>query len=358
MNNRSTEQTLIKDQNSNQESTVSFSPIVSITDAEARMIEWDKSSSLPDFILDSLEKDNERSETAERIIFGSADEYHNLASEFARNSLYKGASIIASYGAMLYKFNVDLLADIIKFSSKTQDWASCEKAVDRLETIPRARWGWRAFTFLIDYLFDRLEVSSPNRYAALEKEIMQYIAAYKKIGDERAWVAESKLYLLRGQREKAVNILMQGVEAIRVVPQISVRLSDLLLQDGRYEEVIKYAAIGIRSTAEDQPSANTGYLIYVSALAKDAIIHEEDYNHPADPEKGFSDKEKICSALTDYEIARDLLRRSNPIYIANIEQRIKILKKKSGMVDRDTETPNETVVRNFLTHLASESTGS
>ena len=324
--------------------------MASISDAEKRMTEWNKTTSLPDFILDSLEQDSRKAkEGIGRVIFGSADEYHNLASEFARNSLYRGATIIAASGAKLYQYNVDLLADIIKFSSKTQDWQTCEKAVERIKKVPRARWGWRAYTFLIDYLFDRLEASEPNNYEAIENEIMKYISAYKKLGDERAWVAESELYLGKGEKEKAIDILKQGVESVRVVPQICVKLSDLLLKEGSYEDVVKYSAIGIRSTAEEQPSASTGYLVYVSALAKDAIIHEEEQKMGDNPDKGFGNNEKVASALSDYELAKDLLG-NKVIYAKNIEQRIKILRKKSSLPDKNEQEDYN--LRALLEHAA------
>lgn len=310
-------------------------PLSSIADAEARLAEWDKESDLPDFILDSLEADAEKE--SGRTIFGSADEYHNLSSEFARNALYNGAASVAANGAKLYKYNVDLLSDVIRFASKSQEWSVCASAFERLESIPRSRWNWRAYTFVIDYLQDRVEIADPSECIHLERMMQKYISSYKKLHDERAWVAEAELYLSKGQKEKAIAVLKDCVEKIRVVPQACAKLSDILLEEGNYNEVIEYVSIGIRSTAQEQPSANIGYLVYVSALAKDAMIHEDEMKSNGEAGRGYRDMERVKDALSDYDLAANLTR-SMP-FILNIDQRVKILRAKSGIkpMSRDVD---------------------
>ena len=104
----------------------------------------------------------------------------------------------------------------------------------------------------------------------------------------------------------------------------------MLLEDGAYEDVIKFSSMGIRGTAQDQPSASNGYLLYASALAKDALIHKEALESNGEiKNKGYNNLDAVRDALTDYRIAMALLNK--PIYVQNIRQREVILRAKSGL---------------------------
>lgn len=305
-----------------------YSPILSISDAEQQLCAWKREDKekedFPIYIAKSIQGSSD--------IYGTADEYHNLSSEFARKDLYKCAEIVAGKGAERYKHNVDLLADVIKFGSQSQDWDICETAYKRLDGIKYEKWTWRAFTFVIEYLMDKMEIlGEDEKEEEIYKKIYAHIDAYKKLNDERAWVAEAELNIKYGKRSEAIATLKTGIDNIQVAPQCCLKIIDLLLENGSYEEVIKYSAIGIRGTAQDQPSASNGYLLYTSALAKDALINEEEIeNGEGVIGKGFHNFEAVKSALVDYEIAKQLLYGRSQ-YIYNINQRMLILKVKSGI---------------------------
>lgn len=318
-----------------------YSSIRSVDDAEKRLSSWDPNNKstedFPNYVVDCFDKDSN--------IFGTSSEYHNLSSEFARKSLYKHAEIIAGKGASKYKYNVDLLADIVKFGSQCQDWEHCRDAYERLLSIEYKKWSWRTFTFVIDYLFDKMELSDQDEATSIN-EIEKLIANYKKLNDERAWVAEADLFLKQGKRKAAIESLKNGVKKVAVAPQCCIKLSDLLLEDGEYKEVIKYSAIGIRGTAQDQPSASNGFLLYASALAKDALIHKEEIENinkeTPDTGKGVHNLIAVKDALMDYRIAKQLLQ-GRTIFLSNITQREIILKVKS-------EIDSEEAVHELLTH--------
>ncbi len=76
-----------------------YKPIQSVPSAEQRLMEWDsndeKNASFPDFIVKSLQESIKETALSEGIIIiGDADDYHNLASEFARQDLYKLPMIV------------------------------------------------------------------------------------------------------------------------------------------------------------------------------------------------------------------------------------------------------------------------
>ena len=346
-----------------------YKPIQSISDAEQRLINWnpdvESSADFPNFIINSLMDSIDKDKPDKPVIIGNSSQFHNLSSEFARKGLYKHAEQVAAIGVRRYKYNADLLADIVKFGADSQEWDACKKAYDRLCSIDFKKWTWRCFTFSIDYLLNYMEVSEPDEAETISTEIKGLISAYKELKDERAWVAEANLLLAEGLRSEAIASLKEGVENVAVSPQCCLKLADLLLEDGEYAEVIDYSAIGIRATAQDQPSASTAYLLYISALAKDALIHQEAQKlqvqksegiNTDDHNLGFYNLTAVKDALLDYDTAKQLFRETRPIYVNNIIQREIILKAKSGIGSSDEDDiAKKKIAQNIMEQLLQKS---
>ena len=300
----------------------------SVADADRQLTLWGLRSDpddieLPKKIIDAVCNN-------EKTVRGNATEYHNLASEFARQRMYRYATAVATTGAKKYKNDVDLLADILKFGSQSQEWEGCDIAYRRLQSIGYSKWSWRTFTFTFDYLIDLEDQPSDFGERNIKDEILPLIKAYKKLNDERAWVAEAEYHIKNGDNAAAEKTLLSCVQKVHVTPQCCLKLADIFLKKGKYNDVIKYSAIGVRSAAQEQPSISTGYLYYVSALAKDALIHDEAIQYPNEDGKGFMNRAAVEDALCHYSIAADLLSdRRN--YLKTIEQRTIILRKKSAL---------------------------
>ena len=338
-----------------------YKPIQSISDAEQRLRTWkpdvDSFADFPNFIINSLMASMDVNNPDRPVIIGNSSQFHNLSSEFARKGLYKHAEQVAEIGVKRYKYNADLLADVVKFGADSQEWDICKKAYDRLRSIDFKKWTWRCFTFCIDYLLDYMEASEPDTAESISAEIKLLICAYKDLKDERAWVAEADLLLAEGKRSAAIASLKEGVEKVVVSPQCCLKLADLLLEDGDYVDVIKYSSVGIRATAQDQPSASTPYLLYISALAKDALIHQEAQKQQAqrdegkdtdDSNLGYNNLAAVRDALLDYDTAKQLFRDTRPIYVSNITQREIILKAKSGIESNDEEDITKKIIAQKL----------
>lgn len=327
---------------------------LSVSDAEQQLVHWSPidptEKDLPTQIVEVIDSEDDGTK-----VTGTAAEYHNLASEYARKDLYDYARIVAIAGTRKYKYNVDLLADIVKFGSQSQAWESCKKAYDRLQDIGKKKWTWRTYTFAIDYLQSRMEQEDVESAKKTYAEAMKLSESYKDLRDERAWVAEAELYLLEGETDKAITTLKDGVKQIAVAPQCCLKLTDLLLERGQYHDVVKYAAIGARGTAQEQPTASTGYLYYVSALAKDALIHQDALDNPDVSGKGFLNSEAVSDALLDYDIAKSLMS-DRPIFYNTIRQRTTILTMKSGLTTTQTESHGrEKLAQELLHHLLENS---
>lgn len=320
---------MIEEQVQEKGETPFYGMITSINDAEKKLVQWNPDDKdledFPNYVINCLGEDPN--------IYGTADAYHNLASEFARKRLYKQAELVSTFGTMKYPFNVDLLADVVKFGSNTQDWDSCDDAYRELRSIDYSKWTWRTFTFVIDYLLVKLELPDTDS-KAVNRDLKELIAQYKKLNDERAWVAESELLEKMGKQKEMIAVLKNGIATVNVAPQCCLKLTDVLLENGEYDDVIKFAAIGLRGTAQEQPSASIGYFTYVSALAKDALIHKEDFENSQQAQpgenKGFQNLAAVHDALLDYAIAKRLLQGRH-IYLATIAQRELVLRFKSGI---------------------------
>lgn len=333
--------------------------IYSISDANDKMREWNpetaESEQLPRDIVASLIED----ENNKKSIAGLADEYHNLCSEYARKRLPALALKVAILGTKRYPQNVDLLADVIRFGGESVKWDACKKAYERLQGIPKQMWNWRAFTFTIDYLKARYSTEQEAEKETTYKAALELAEAYKQsnLCDERAWVADAELKLIKNQIAEAIDTLEDGIKTVAVAPQCCLKLADLYLEQGKYEKVIHYAAIGATVTAQEQPSTSIGYLYYISGLAKDALIHKEALEKPDDAQAGFRNLARVQGALSDYDIAETLFRAEKRVaYLGTIWMRETILKKKSG-IEEQTNGEDSKIEKALLERLLMQKQG-
>jgi tetratricopeptide (TPR) repeat protein len=127
--------------------------------------------------------------------------------------------------------------------------------------------------FAIDFLKDGLSSSpSVEKFENNLTEAKVLIEDFKKYipYEERAYVAEAELYQNQGDFAKAKAALQIGIKKVAVAPQCCMKLADMSLKLGRYDDVIKYARQGILAATQDQPTISVGYLHYILALAMDA----------------------------------------------------------------------------------------
>jgi tetratricopeptide (TPR) repeat protein len=281
-------------------------------------------------------------------ILGMDSDYHNLSVEFAKRECPQYALGTAKLGAQRFPFSTTLLADIILYGQKVCAFDDCEKAFNRLHQIPHAYWEWRSFVFAIDYLKDSLSwVQSIEIYEKNRSNAFELIKVFKETipFDERAYVAEAEMYTLVSDIEKAISVLETAIKKVEVAPQCCLKLADLYLDLGKYEDVLKTAAIGIRATTQGQPTASIPYFFYVSALARDALLHIEATRNYPSTKNGFMDNSAVTDALTDYNIASELfLIQRRFEYSQTIKMRSRILEIKSGLslAESNSKTGNDT----------------
>lgn len=238
-------------------------------------------------------------------------DYHNVALGINESLGAEYAFGMIQLGLSLFPYDTDLLADALLFAPMWPAPQCFEKLPQDVKNRAGLDFGgvgaaeicfrllikngcngnWRAYTFAVDYLVDRAlptKIDVDDKIALLQQALElsdKFIEDCPK--DERGYRLKSKV------SEKAVahglttqlgideadieDSLKRAVfgkdnEKDMPAPQCCLRYMDMLLDQGRYEDVIRVAAIGIRDTAQSQPSASIGYFLYGMALAKDSLL--------------------------------------------------------------------------------------
>lgn len=202
-----------------------------------------------------------------------SDDYHNKAVDYARRDKYREAAKICQQGLRKFPLNVDLMADTIKYSAEAGDMQTADEYYTALKAkVPFRRWNWRAFTFSFDYLLKADPIANAD-------ECRTIISQYKKYlpHEEKACVAESELEAALGRPDISMNVLKEAVRTHTNASQCALRLADMQMDFGLFEDVLATTNYGVAASAEAQPSINAPYLYYIRALAKDSLLHKKVY---------------------------------------------------------------------------------
>lgn len=296
-------------------------------------------SSMSDHSLGTHNNDNDDDDNEDNADDDGmdADDYHNKAVDYANRGQKKAAAEFCMTGLKRLfpetyetsimqaesfandskspSLNVDLLADTIQYSSDAGDMANAAKHYAVLkEFIPFQRWNWRAFTFAFNYLLKADPVGN-------EAECRTIVENYKKYlpHEEKASMAESELESALGNAEQSMNVLKEAIRTHTNAPQCALRLADMQLERGLYEDALATTNYGIAASAETQPSINIPYLYYVRTLATDHLLHKKACS--GDP----INKEDLDALKEDYELLLsefpELIRHTR-----TIKMRAKMLK--------------------------------
>lgn len=246
-------------------------------------------------------------------ITGDSADYHNTATELARQNYFELASEVARKGHNTFRDNFDLLSDFIYYSHKGGRTDNDVKNVMmELEEIEKKLWNWRTFTFYIDVIND-----GPANDENKEK-VLQCIHEYKKAlpDDERAYMAEYETYRKYGESELAEKALVTAENCLAMTAQCSLTLSEIYHKRGEYDKAINSADRAILGQAETQPSSSTGATFAHRGFSRDAKIHKA-ILEGMEVDAQYAD---IHSAISDYKMAIKL-GYAHP----NIAVRLKIL---------------------------------
>ena len=253
----------------------------------------------------------------ERQVQGSTADFHNLASELARQEHMPLAIGVLRQGIIRFPRNVDILADIVMFCSSVGNFDEADEAFKKLQEIDYSQWNWRAFVFSGDYL------EETERFA----EALAIYEEFRKCipHDERGYSQPGNYYRRLGRYEEAIPLLEEGVEKCARASQCALLLSELLHEVGRYEDAIRAADRALESNADEQPSANQSAILWHRALAQDALVHKL-LREGEETER--VDQARLCRMVSDcigdYLLAIDMPDAHN-VFRYRGPQRIRIL---------------------------------
>lgn len=264
-------------------------------------------------------------------IKGDSDDYHNLASELARNDYYECAADVVDEGLKVFSDDIDLLSDCIYYSRAAGRKDAVEKGIKRLDSIGREMWNWRAFTFYIS-VCNGMESNEENK-----KKTIECVETYKRIlpDEERAYMAEYETYKKYGELERAEDALVVADSKLAMTAQCSLTLSRIYHMKGEFDKAIKSATKAIQGQAEEQPSSNTGAAYVQRGFSKDAKIHREILNG-----SHAIDYDMVHSAIRDYRMGMCLGFR-----FPNVQARITILQDMLPDNEQTVETYEELSMR-------------
>ncbi len=262
---------------------------------------------------------------------GTADSYHNVAVAYAREDAEDIACKILEKGLKQFPHSVDLLADYIKYIISCTDFNNALPKYDKLATIPKNRWNWRAFTFSIDYLFARVEREELDEEAieSIIETICKLVEEYKKYlpYDEKAFLAEAEMQRQFNEHDKERATLKSAIEQLKAAPKCLIRLADIQYERGDYAAALKLIDRCKRDAIEPQLGVNYGYTFYLSALCKIATLFE------CINELGGGATDAMKAQIEDiFEDCRVALRILKIIrYKKNITMLTKVIEVKSGV---------------------------
>ena len=246
---------------------------------------------------------------------GDENDYHNLAAECARHSLYAMACEICEAGLVFFPQNIDLLSDWIQYGTATGNIdAAVIEPLNRLLAIDKTHWNWRAFDFTVDYyiaagMFEEAE--------NLADDFVLYCPY-----EERAYYCQAEVYQKRYAKEegiqKTIIALQTAMDKNINCPLCENKLADVLSDCGRLDEALVAANRAIQELAQEQPSVNYGYVIYRRALILDRMA----YKAQADR---LDAHDIAVKAAIDYKMAINS-RRLNPITSRQATVRYDMLK--------------------------------
>lgn len=239
---------------------------------------------------------------AEIKVYGTADNYHNCAVPYAKNNMYDCACLILKRGLDELGAAVDLVADYIKYGIFCGKYMECETFYHHLNEIPKEEWNWRAFSFSLDYLLDKLNrVREKKARSILKRTAIKLSNQFVlKIGNDQAYFDKAEVLRICGSinEETEESVLQTGIGALKVAPKCALRMSDILFERGEYKQAAELLRKCCINALRPQPDINGGYAFFLSALSKASYLFD------THSERNFdNNKDDILDIYRDFNTA-------------------------------------------------------
>lgn len=208
---------------------------------------------------------------------GDSNDYHNIAVVCAKQEDFDTACRFLDHGLQQYPYDVDLLADYLKYGMKCNKKDECEKAYQNLFA-RKQDWNWRAYKFSIDYLIELVSIDSIDR----DESITSLIADFQTDlpDEEDAYLVEAEYLQSRNNRrdkgiqsERTFISILQFATSdespVKRTPKCDLKLADFYYTNGtNLERALELLERCKKDSVEIQRSVNRNYVFLLSALCK------------------------------------------------------------------------------------------
>lgn len=290
--------------------------LISVGEAErmARDIPSGDKDELFDLAYRVLNQDN---------IFGAENDYHNFSLNYSRLDAYELACDILEKGLAQYPKSVDLLADYLQVGISCKRLEECEKCYKTLMEIPQIRWTWRGFSFSIDYLMYLASFSNEEELFAMKEQLLSLSQRYLDTfpTEEDPYICKADIFDFYNDKQSTKATLVEAINTLIVCPKCSLRLADLLFDEGEYEKSLDILNKCLYQSIQTQDSVNHAYLFYLSGLCKTVLLLK----------KGdFQNTNEVTEIYHDFAIAQKT-GLYHPSYVKVMRRQIDILEVHSGI---------------------------
>lgn len=259
----------------------------------------------------------------QKVKQGDADDWHNFAVDIARRDLFDLACEILEGGLQAFPKNADLLADYLEYGISCGRIDRCKEYYKTLLKIPKIRWNWREYSFLIDYLSYLWERSdSEKELLKLQNEMLDLANEFRSNfpKGEESYRCEAEVFKLINDKESEEKVLRLALNEQTIAPKCALRLADLLFDRGDYEDALKQIQRALHDATQTQRCVNEGYLYCLSGLSKMALAMRDE---------NAITEDAVLEIYSDFDISLQQNHKSS--YVDTIRSKTIILVAKSGI---------------------------
>lgn len=279
----------------------------------------------------------------ELIVRADANDYHNLAVDYARQNLFDCSLQILNRGLKSENFplSADLLADTILYGKESGQHEVCERALSNLLLLDKESWGWRAYSFTIDYFLDKVTrlpkgASRNKQKKDIHKLADEFIAFSLREPDakDRAYCKKAEVIKVIGGEGNQEQYLLAGSKDSSA-PQCSLRLADMMFERGNYTKVLEYLQKCKYAVNDPQPDINPAYVYLLYALSKTSKLMIDT------PDGNYTEKKaEIEEIYRDFHTAMKSFS-INQTYENAAKRTIKMLEIQTGFKDKTVDPGEE-----------------
>ena len=259
----------------------------------------------------------------QETVYGSETDFHNFSLNYSKKAAYDLACEILEKGLKQFPKSVDLLADYLQTGINCNRLVQCEEYFNTLSQIPKIRWTWRGFSFSIDYLLYLSNSLNEDELPVMKEKMLSLADEYHSLfpTDEDPYICKADIYDFFNDRQAVKELLLEATDIIIVCPKCSLRLSDMLFEEGAYDKSLAVLNKCLYQSIQTQDSVNHGYLYFLSGLCKTVLLLKD---------SSFQDKGRVLDIYHDFSIAQKS-GLQHATYLRVMRRQIDILEIRSGV---------------------------